>query len=90
VYAPYAKGVSEKFKPVENRYNIRKFFGIKHILRECGRSYIGGRFPAMRLHEHRHRVCSRFFQKNADLSIMSMKRSWVGWDEASKTVNSVT
>jgi hypothetical protein len=33
VYIPYVKDVSEKFKRVGNRYNIRKIFRMKHILR---------------------------------------------------------
>jgi hypothetical protein len=30
---PYVKGVSEKFKWIGNRYNIRTFFTIKNTLR---------------------------------------------------------
>jgi hypothetical protein len=33
VYIPYVKGVSEKFKCVENRYNISKIFKTKHTPR---------------------------------------------------------
>jgi hypothetical protein len=33
VYIPYVKGVSEKFKRVGNRYNIRTIFRTKHTLR---------------------------------------------------------
>jgi hypothetical protein len=33
VYIPYVKGVSEKFKRIGNRYNIRKIFKTKHTLR---------------------------------------------------------
>jgi predicted GIY-YIG superfamily endonuclease len=33
VYIPYVKGVSEKFKPIANRYNIRAIFKTKHTLR---------------------------------------------------------
>jgi hypothetical protein len=33
VYIPYVKGVSEKFKRIGNRYNIRTIFKIKHKLR---------------------------------------------------------
>jgi hypothetical protein len=33
VYIPYVKGVSEKFKRIGNRYNIRTIFKTKHKLR---------------------------------------------------------
>jgi hypothetical protein len=33
VYIPYVKGVSEKFKRIANRFNVRPFFRTKHILR---------------------------------------------------------
>jgi hypothetical protein len=33
VYIPYVKGVSEKFKRILNRYNIRTIFKTKHTLR---------------------------------------------------------
>jgi hypothetical protein len=33
VYIPYVKGISEKFKCIGNRYNIRTIFKTKHILR---------------------------------------------------------
>jgi hypothetical protein len=33
VYIPYVKGVSENFKRIGNRYNIRKYFRTKHTLR---------------------------------------------------------
>jgi hypothetical protein len=33
LYIPYVKGISEKFKRIGNRYNIRTIFGTKHILR---------------------------------------------------------
>jgi hypothetical protein len=33
VYIPYVKGVSEKFKRIGNRYNIRVIFKTKHTLR---------------------------------------------------------
>jgi hypothetical protein len=33
VYMPYVKGVSEKFKRIGNRYNIRTIFKTKHTLR---------------------------------------------------------
>jgi hypothetical protein len=33
VYIPYVKGVSEKFKCIENRYNIRTIFRTKHNVR---------------------------------------------------------
>jgi hypothetical protein len=33
MYIPYVKGVSERFKRIGNRYNIRTIFKIKHILR---------------------------------------------------------
>ncbi|PNF31038.1 hypothetical protein B7P43_G17855, partial [Cryptotermes secundus] len=33
VYIPYVKGVSEKFKRIGNRYNIRTIFRTKHTLR---------------------------------------------------------
>jgi predicted GIY-YIG superfamily endonuclease len=32
VYIPYVKGVSEKFKCIGNRYNIRTIFKTKHTL----------------------------------------------------------
>jgi hypothetical protein len=34
VYIPYVKGVSEKFKHIENQYNIRTIFKTKHTLKE--------------------------------------------------------
>jgi hypothetical protein len=33
VYIPYVKGVSEKFKRIGNRYNVRTIFRTKHTLR---------------------------------------------------------
>jgi hypothetical protein len=33
VYIPYLKGVSEKFKRIGNRYNIRMIFRTKNTLR---------------------------------------------------------
>jgi hypothetical protein len=33
VYTPYLKGVSEKFRRIGNRYNIRAIFKTKHTLR---------------------------------------------------------
>jgi hypothetical protein len=30
VYIPYVKGVSEKFKRIGNRYNVRTIFRMKH------------------------------------------------------------
>jgi hypothetical protein len=33
VYIPYVKTVSEKFKPIGNRYNTRTIFETKHTLR---------------------------------------------------------
>jgi hypothetical protein len=33
MYIPYVKGVSEKFKRIGNRYNIRTIFRTKHKLR---------------------------------------------------------
>jgi hypothetical protein len=33
VYIPHVKSVSEKFKCIRNRYNIRTIFKIKHTLR---------------------------------------------------------
>jgi hypothetical protein len=33
VYIPYVKGISEKFKCIWNRYNIRTIFKTKHALR---------------------------------------------------------
>jgi hypothetical protein len=33
VYIPYVKGVSEKFKRIGNRYNIKTIFRTKHTLR---------------------------------------------------------
>jgi hypothetical protein len=33
VYIPYVKGVSEKFKRIGNRYNIRTVFKTKHTPR---------------------------------------------------------
>jgi hypothetical protein len=34
VVIPYVKGISEKFKRIGNRYNIKTIFKIKHILRD--------------------------------------------------------
>jgi hypothetical protein len=33
VYIPHVKGVSEKFKHIGNRYNIRTIFRTKHTIR---------------------------------------------------------
>jgi hypothetical protein len=33
VYIPYVKGISEKFRCIGNRYNIRTIFKTKHKLR---------------------------------------------------------
>jgi hypothetical protein len=33
VYVPYVKGVSEKFKRLGNRYNIRTIFRTEHALK---------------------------------------------------------
>jgi predicted GIY-YIG superfamily endonuclease len=35
VYIPYAKGVSEKFKCIDNQYNIGMIFKTKHTLRSA-------------------------------------------------------
>jgi hypothetical protein len=94
MYIPYVKGVSEKFKHIGNRYNIRTFFKTKHTLQttqcifsipcECGSSYIGetGRPLAVRLREHRHNLQQGLVEESKLAQHAYEEGHRVGWDDA--------
>jgi hypothetical protein len=68
VYIPYVKGVSEKFKRIGNRYNIRTIFRTRHSLRSSLMKTRPERDPLQTAQRIPVNVAEATLAKQADLS----------------------
>jgi hypothetical protein len=89
VYIPYVKGVSEKFKHIENQYNIRMIFRTKCTCRSLlMKTRLEGDSQQMAQCvysipcEHRHNLKEVHLDKSKLAQNAYEEGYRVGWDEA--------